>query len=200
MPRSGSALLVTRVVRQLVAAPPGSREARTLPLASTATHSLLLGHDTAVSELSLILRVLHAPLPPVGLVEVRTFPTLSTTAHSAFFAHKMAFGARLLSILATAQAVEPPFGSSEPSVGRVELTTLPSKSTAAQSLTVGQEIPVSPCPPLPKGSIVEIDSADTEPHANADTITVSNATRTERRPVTDERCERDGSTVSLTAQ
>src|SRR5438445_10694704 len=76
-PRPGctASMPCTLVTVQTAASPVGLPDVTTLPLPSTATQRLLLGHDTPESELVPSTWVtFQAAAPPVGLLEVTTLP------------------------------------------------------------------------------------------------------------------------------
>src|SRR5438445_13159706 len=80
-PRPGctASMPCTLVTVQTAASPVGLPDVTTLPLPSTATQRLLLGHDTPESELVPSTWVtFQAAAPPVGLLEVTTLPRPST--------------------------------------------------------------------------------------------------------------------------
>src|SRR5437870_6919854 len=80
-PRPGctASMPCTLVTVQTAASPVGLPDVTTLPLPSTATQRLLLGHDTPESELVPSTWVtFQAAAPPVGLLEVTTLPLPST--------------------------------------------------------------------------------------------------------------------------
>ena len=130
------------------AAPPvGLLDVTTLPYVSTAMHSPVVGQDTPVSWLApstLVRR--QAATPPVGSVEATKLPLKSTATQRPLLGQDTPdrlvaseFGSLVLSTWVTVQAAAPP-------VGLLEVTTLPSWSTATQRPVLGQDTPSSKLP------------------------------------------------------
>src|SRR5207253_2683441 len=93
-PRPGctASMPCTLVTVQTAASPVGLPDVTTLPLPSTATQRLLLGHDTPESELVPSTWVtFQAAAPPVGLLDVTTPPRSSTATQRLLLGHDTPF-------------------------------------------------------------------------------------------------------------
>ena len=127
---------------QALAPPVGFVVTATFPAKSPATHSDVVGHATVLSASGVALGASTVATElqtfAAGFVDVNAPPALSTATHCVLSAHEMAF-ADVVSGLLVLQAVAPP-------VGLVELSVLPTESTATHSVTVGQETPSSALP------------------------------------------------------
>lgn len=182
----------TAAVTQLEAAPAGVVEVITLPLWSTATHRLMVGHDTPVtSSLPSMSMGFHVDAPPDGLIETTALPLLSTSTQKLALGHEMLLIVFDPSMSVIVQADTPP-------VGFVEMSPLPALSTATQRLVVGHDTAVRAlvsarvvavhvlCPPadaLADGEVrgFEVgegfEPPDPEPHATAATTTIDRSGR-----------------------
>src|SRR5207244_11435086 len=120
-PRPGctASMPCTLVTVQTAASPVGLPDVTTLPLPSTATQRLLLGHDTPESELVPSTWVtFQAAAPPVGLLEVTTLPRPSTATQRLLLGQDTSANELEASTWITFHAAAPP-------VGLLEVTTLP---------------------------------------------------------------------------
>src|SRR5436305_3892434 len=131
-----------RVMVQPEAPAVGFAEVSAFPAVSTATQTGRVVQDTPVSGLvESTFVIFHINRPPAALVEVRTFPARSTATHSDAEGQETAdmgvpvmppSTSNLRSIWTLLQVRAPP-------VGRVEVSTSPSRSTATHSETDGHE-------------------------------------------------------------
>jgi hypothetical protein len=120
--------------------PPGLVDVTTLPLSSTATHSVIDGQEMpSIGLVPSICASCHADAPPDGFVDVTTFPRQSTPAHRVMDGHDIpdiVFVSDTVfmgSTLAEDQEPAPP-------LGLVDVTTLPHCPPATQSDGEGHEI------------------------------------------------------------
>src|SRR3989442_12761683 len=120
-PRPGctASMPCTLVTVQTAASPVGLPDVTTLPLPSTATQRLLLGHDTPESELVPSTWVtFQAAAPPGGLLEGTTLPRPSTATQRRLLGQDTPAKALEPSTLTTFQAAAPRRAWQEWSVGR----------------------------------------------------------------------------------
>jgi hypothetical protein len=125
----------------------GCRAVSTLPLASTATHNAIEGHETPSSR-GLLLEsmdvVLHAEAPAVGSLDVTTSSWLSVATHSRLPAQEIDVSAVTHDVC----GVQSLTGSTvaavhrlDREVGSVEVTMLPRLSTATHKDRDGHDTP-----------------------------------------------------------
>ena len=104
------------------------------PLASTATHKAVVGHDIAVrSKPAKTGELIQLDLPPVGSDEISEFPFPSTATQKVAIGHEIEDNQVLSTPLNRLQD-EPP------ELGEFETRMFPLVSVAAQKLIVGQLI------------------------------------------------------------